>query len=322
MFNSTINKRIIIMEQATNNILMIRPAHFNFNDQTASNNYYQKSGLALESVNENAQKEFDSLIEKLRSNGINVLVFDDDLKHETPDSIFPNNWITFHSNGDVAIYPMFAINRRLERREDIYSFVEDKGFNIKNVVDYTSAEDENLFLEGTGSMVLDRANRKAYCTISERSSEDLLIEFCEDFQYTPVIFNSFQNVDGQRLPIYHTNVMMCVAEAFVIVCLDSIDDEAQRKNLTNHLIENGKEIIEISEDQVGNFSGNMLQLKDSNGGPILVMSESSYKALAKEQVDKIQEHCKILSSPIPTIESCGGGSVRCMIAEVFLPISK
>jgi hypothetical protein len=180
------------MEQATNNILMIRPAHFNFNDQTASNNYYQKSGLALESVNENAQKEFDSLIEKLRSNGINVLVFDDDLKHETPDSIFPNNWITFHSNGDVAIYPMFAINRRLERREDIYSFVEDKGFNIKNVVDYTSAEDENLFLEGTGSMVLDRANRKAYCTISERSSEDLLIEFCEDFQ---IAYLSYQCYD-------------------------------------------------------------------------------------------------------------------------------
>ena len=310
------------MQQITNNILMIRPANFNYNDQTASNNYYQKKGLALESVNENAQKEFDLLVEKLKSNGINVLVFEDDLKHETPSAVFPNNWISFHSNGDVAIYPMFAINRRLERREDVFSFVENKGFNIKNVVDYTSAEDKNLFLEGTGSMVLDRANRKAYCTISERSSEDLLIEFCEDFQYTPVIFNSFQNVEGQRLAIYHTNVMMCVAEAFVIVCLDSIDDQAQRKNLTNHLIENKKEIIEISEDQVGNFSGNMLQLKDSGGNPLLVMSETAYKALAKEQVDKIQEHCKILSSPIPTIERCEGGSVRCMIAEVFLPISK
>ena len=217
---------------------------------------------------------------------------------------------------------MFAINRRLERREDVFSFVENKGFNIKNVVDYTSAEDENLFLEGTGSMVLDRVNRKAYCSISERSSEDLLIEFCEDFQYTPVIFNSFQNVEGQRLSIYHTNVMMCVAEAFTIVCLDSVDNGAQRKNLTNHLIENGKEIIEISEDQLENFSGNMLQLKDSGGNPILVMSESAHKALNKGQVDKIQKHCKLLHSPIPTIERCGGGSVRCMIAEVFLPISK
>ena len=189
------------MQQITNSILMIRPANFNYNDQTASNNYYQKKGLALESVNENAQKEFDLLVEELKSNGINVLVFDDDLKHETPSAIFPNNWISFHSNGDVVIYPMFAINRRLERREDVFSFVENKGFNIKNVVDYTSAEDENLFLEGTGSIVLDRVNRKAYCSISERSSEDLLIEFCEDFQYTPVIFNSFQNVEGQRLAI-------------------------------------------------------------------------------------------------------------------------
>ena len=311
------------MQQTTNNILMIRPANFNYNDQTASNNYYQKRGLGSpELINENAQKEFDLLVEKLKFNGINVLVFDDDLKYETTDAVFPNNWISFHSNGDVVIYPMFAINRRLERREDVFSFVENKGFNIKNVVDYTSAEDENLFLEGTGSIVLDRVNRKAYCSISERSSEDLLIEFCEDFQYTPVIFNSFQNVEGQRLAIYHTNVMMCVAETFAIVCLDSIDDGTQRKNLTNHLIENEKEIIEISENQLENFSGNMLQLKDSSGNPILVMSESAHKALNKEQVDKIQKHCKLLSSPIPTIERCEGGSVRCMIAEVFLPISK
>ena len=302
---------------------MIRPANFNYNDQTASNNYYQKRGLGSpESINENAQKEFDLLVKKLKSNGINVLVFDDDLKYETTDAVFPNNWISFHSNGDIAIYPMFAINRRLERREDVFSFVENKGFNIKNVVDYTSAEDENLFLEGTGSMVLDRVNRKAYCSISERSSENLLIEFCEDFQYTPVIFNSFQNVQGQRLAIYHTNVMMCVAETFAIVCLDSVDNEAQRKTLTNQLIENGKEIIEISEDQLENFSGNMLQLKDSDGNPILVMSESAHKALNKLQIDKIQKHCNLLYSPIPTIERCGGGSVRCMIAEVFLPISK
>ena len=136
---------------------------------------------------------YELLVDKLKSNGINVMVFDDDLQHDTPDSVFPNNWITFHSNGDVAIYPMFAINRRLERREDILSFVEDKGFKINNIVDYTSAEDEDLFLEGTGSLVLDRVNKKAYCSISERSSEDLLIEFCEDFQYTPVIFNSFHN---------------------------------------------------------------------------------------------------------------------------------
>ena len=321
MFNSTVNKRII-MEQTTNNILMIRPSNFNYNVQTAVNNYYQKDGIEIGLVNENAQKEFDLLVDKLKSNGINVMVFDDDLQHDTPDSVFPNNWITFHSNGDVAIYPMFAINRRLERREDILSFVEDKGFKINNIIDYTSAEDEDLFLEGTGSLVLDRVNKKAYCSISERSSEDLLIEFCEDFQYTPVIFNSFQNYDGKRLPIYHTNVMMCVADAFAIVCLDCIDNKDQRKNLVNHLTDDKKDIIQITEDQVENFSGNMLQLKDSKGKLILVMSDSAYKALSKDQIDKIEKHCKILSSAIPTIESCGGGSVRCMIAEVFIPISK
>ena len=321
MFNSTVNKRII-MEQTTNNILMIRPSNFNYNVQTAVNNYYQKDGIEIDLVNENAQKEFDLLVDKLKSNGINVMVFDDDLQHDTPDSVFPNNWITFHSNGDVAVYPMFAINRRLERREDILSFVEDKGFKINNIVDYTSAEDEDHFLEGTGSLVLDRVNKKAYCSISERSSEDLLIEFCEDFQYTPVIFNSFQNYDGKRLPIYHTNVMMCVADTFAIVCLDCIDNKDQRKNLVNHLTDDKKDIIQITEDQVENFSGNMLQLKDSKGNSILVMSDSAYKALSKDQIDKIEKYCKILSSAIPTIESCGGGSVRCMIAEVFIPISK
>ena len=310
------------MQQTTNNILMIRPVDFNFNHQTAINNHYQKIQDGLDAVNEKAQKKFDLLVEKLQSNGINVLVFDDDLSHDTPDSIFPNNWITFHSNGDIALYPMFAINRRLERREDVLSFVEEKGFSINNIVDYTSAENEDLFLEGTGSMILDRANKKVYCSLSQRSSEEILIEFCEDFQYTPVVFNSFQNVNDQRLPIYHTNVMMCIAETFAVVCLESIDDQSQQKNVVNHLSESGKEIIEISEDQVEKFSGNMLQLKDTNGDAILVMSDSAHMALTKQQVDKIQKHCKILSSPIPTIETCGGGSVRCMIAEVFLPISK
>ncbi len=310
------------MQQTTNNILMIRPVDFNFNHQTAINNHYQKTQDGLDAVNEKAQKEFDLLVEKLQSNGINVLVFDDDLSHDTPDSIFPNNWITFHSNGDIALYPMFAINRRLERREDVLSFVEEKGFSINNIVDYTSAENEDLFLEGTGSMILDRTNKKVYCSLSQRSSEEILIEFCEDFQYTPVVFNSFQNVNDQRLPIYHTNVMMCIAETFAVVCLESIDDQSQQKNVVNHLSESGKEIIEISEDQVEKFSGNMLQLKDTNGDAILVMSDSAHTALTKQQVDKIQKHCKILSNPIPTIETCGGGSVRCMIAEVFLPISK
>lgn len=308
------------MRQVTNTILMIRPVHFRMNEQTAVNNYYQEeSDLSKTEANIKAAEEFDSFVLKLRNAGVNVVVENDDPAQDTPDSIFPNNWISFHENGDLGLYPMFAPNRRKERRLEVLNQIEDQGFVIKNIVDYTIAEEDDVFLEGTGSLVLDRVNRKAYCALSPRADEDLLIEFCEDFEYTPVIFTAYQTVLDKRLPIYHTNVMMGLAETFAIVCLDCIDDKKERKNLINHLKKDGKEIIEITEDQVNNFAGNVLQVSGKEDEKYLVMSSSAFNILSEQQKQRIQKHCEILHSDLTTIETLGGGSARCMMAEVFLP---
>ncbi len=308
------------MEQTTNTILMIRPVNFRMNEQTAVNNYFQEDlDLKNTEINSKAQLEFDNFVEKLRKAGIEVVIIQDDKLLDTPDSIFPNNWVSFHSNGDVAIYPMFAENRRKERRDEVFIKLEEEGFIIKNIIDYTSAEDEGLFLEATGSLILDRVNKKAYCALSPRANEELLIEFCEDFEYTPVIFTANQTVDKERLPIYHTNVMMCVGEDFTVICLDSIDDKKERKNVVDHLKKDGKEIIAITEEQVNNFAGNMLELKNKNGESLLVMSQSAFNSLTKEQINRLEKYSKILYSSLDTIETCGGGSARCMMAEVFLP---
>ncbi len=307
------------MKQITNNILMIRPVRFRMNEQTAINNYFQK-GLEVtqEEINTRAQDEFDTFVKKLKAVGVNVIVVDDTLDPDTPDSIFPNNWVSFHQNGNVALYPMFSENRRQERREDILQLLEDKGFDVQYVVDYTSAEEDGVFLEGTGSMIFDREAQKAYCALSPRADEDLFIEFCEDFEFTPVVFTSYQTVDNQRLPIYHTNVMMCVAKDFAVICLDSIDDKSERKNVINHLKEDGKEIIAITEKQMHEFAGNMLQVQGKDK-EYLIMSSRAYDSLTKDQINKIESHCEILHSSLETVEICGGGSARCMMAEVFLP---
>lgn len=300
---------------------MIRPINFRRNEQTAVNNFYQKESddVLPETENAKAQKEFDAFVEKLRQVGVHVLVINDTEEFDTPDSIFPNNWISFHENGTVALYPMFAENRRKERREDVLDKLEEQGFLIENIVDYTSAEAANVFLEGTGSLLLDRVNRIAYCALSARADEELFIEFCEDFEYTPVVFTAYQTVDGKRKPIYHTNVMMCLAETFAVVCLDAIDNKSERKNLIKHLQESGKEIIRITEAQVNNFAGNMLQVKGNNHKPYLILSQAAYNSLTTGQRNVIQKHCDMLSSSLDTIEACGGGSARCMMAEVFLP---
>jgi hypothetical protein len=309
------------MQQTTNTILMIRPLHFRMNEQTAVNNYYQKvlDNLLPETVNAKAQQEFDAYVEKLRSIGVNVIVVNDTDEFDTPDSIFPNNWVSFHENGNVGLYPMFAENRRLERSEDVLEAVEKAGFIIKNIVDYTDAEDEHVFLEGTGSILLDRVNRKAYCALSPRADEDLFIEFCEDFEYMPVLFTANQTVNGERKAIYHTNVMMCLGETFAVICLSCIDDKKERRNVIDHLKEDGKDIIDISEAQVNNFTGNMLQVKGENDTSYLVMSEAAYNSLTENQIERLKKHCNILFSSLDTIEACGGGSARCMMAEVFLP---
>ena len=312
------------MHQTTNTILMIRPVHFRMNEQTAVNNYYQKQNdtfLPL-TLTKNAQNEFDAFVEKLRNFGINVIVVSDTNEFDTPDALFPNNWISFHKEGTVSLYPMFAENRRLERREDVLIQLEEKGFLIDNVVDYTSAEEEGFFLEGTGSMVLDRENNKAYCALSPRANEELFIEFCEDFEYTPVIFNANQTVNNKRELIYHTNVMMCVAETFVVICLSSIDDKIERKNLLKHFKEDGKKVIDITEEQMNNFAGNMLQVLGKEDERFLIMSEAALNSLTQSQKAQITNHCQIISSSLETIEVCGGGSARCMMAEVFLPKKK
>lgn len=311
------------MNQTTNTILMIRPVAFRMNEQTAVNNYYQKvlDNLTPATVNAKAQAEFDAYVEKLRSVGVNVVVVDDTLDPDTPDSIFPNNWISFHETGDVVLYPMFAENRRLERREDVLDILEESGFQINEIMDYTSAEEDNIFLEGTGSIILDRTNEIAYCALSPRADEELFIEFCEDFEYNPIIFEAFQTVEGERKHIYHTNVMMCIAETFAVICADCIDDKAERKMVLESLKNSGKEIILITETQVNNFAGNMLQVRGTNDERFLVMSNAAYQALTKEQITKIEKHCKIVYASLDIIEACGGGSARCMMAEVFLPKS-
>ncbi|MCK8141488.1 arginine deiminase-related protein [Flavobacterium sp. I-SCBP12n] len=309
------------MKQTTNSILMIRPVAFRMNEQTAVNNYYQKvlDGLLPATVNAKAQQEFDVFVEKLQAVGVDVTVVDDTLNPDTPDSIFPNNWISFHENGDVALYPMFAVNRRQERREEILDMLEEKGFMIQNIVDYTSAEEDGFFLEGTGSLLLDRANSKAYCALSPRADEELFIEFCEDFDYAPVIFEAFQTVDSERKLIYHTNVMMCLGETFAVICMDCIDDKKERKMVLDNLKENNKEVILISEDQVNNFAGNMLEVRGTNDKRYLVMSAAAHQSLTSKQIAQLEKHAEILSSSLDTIEACGGGGARCMMAEIFLP---
>ncbi len=309
------------MKQTTNSILMIRPVAFRMNEQTAVNNYYQKvlDNLSPETVNAKAQAEFDAFVTKLRAVGVDVTVVDDTLDPDTPDSIFPNNWISFHSNGDVALYPMFAENRRPERREDILDILEDKGFVINEIMDYTSAEEDGYYLEGTGSLLLDRENDKAYCALSPRADEELMIEFCEDFEFTPVIFEAFQTVNGERKLIYHTNVMMTLGETYAVICADCIDDKKERKMVLDSLKGDEKEVVLITEDQVNNFAGNMLEVKGTNDRRYLVMSDSAYKSLTKKQIAQLEEHVTILHSSLDTIEACGGGSARCMMAEIFLP---
>ena len=309
-------------KQITDTVLMIRPVRFRTNEETIVNNYFQKGiNITQEEINRKAQQEFDMLVQKLKEVGVHVIQVEDIYEQDTPDSIFPNNWISFHNNGDVAIYPMFAENRRRERREDILDIVEEAGFEIENVFDYTEAEDEGIFLEGTGAMVLDRIHRKAYCALSPRASEELFIEFCEDFEYTPVIFRAFQKTDGELKPIYHTNVMMALGRTFAIVCLDTIEDKKERKNVLNHLKEDKKEIITISREQVDYYAGNMLEVKGKEHS-YLVMSQTAYESLTPQQIEAIERHTRILYSDLSTIEICGGGSARCMLAEVFLPHSK
>ncbi|MGZ5196361.1 MAG: citrulline utilization hydrolase CtlX [Kaistella sp.] len=304
--------------QTANTVLMVEPVAFGYNSQTAENNYFQVEQKDV-NIQSNALQEFNSFAEKLRSKGINVITVKDTLEPHSPDSIFPNNWVSFHSDGKVVLYPMFAPNRRVERRMDILETLKNEGFSIEEIDDLSHFENHEKFLEGTGSMIFDHDHKIAYGSVSLRLDEELFRQFCAKFGFTPVVFHSYQNAGDERLPIYHTNVMMCVADQFVVICLECIDDELEREKVQEVIKSTGKEIIEISEDQMQQFAGNMLQVQNNEGKKFLVMSESAYKSLTPEQISAIEKYCEIIYSDLSTIETNGGGSARCMLAEVFLP---
>lgn len=311
------------MKQITNTIMMIKPVSFRYNEQTALNNYYQQvlDNLTPEQTQEKALNEFNVFVQKLRSVGVNVIVIEDAKTPDTPDSIFPNNWVSFHADGTIGLYPMWAENRRDERREDIFDILVDEyDFHIEEIKDFTEFEEHDKFLEGTGSMVLDRENKICYAAISIRTDEIAVMQFCDEFGYRPVCFTANQDVDSKRMPIYHTNVMMCVSDQFAVICLDTIDDEAEREQVVETLNETGKEIIAITEAQKHRFAGNMLQVMGEK--PYLVISNSAFSSLTTQQKATIEKYCPILHSSLDTIEACGGGSARCMMAEVFLPKQK
>lgn len=306
--------------QSTSNILMIRPKSFSKNSQTSADNVFHKeTDLTDKEIQNLALKEFNAYVKLLKQNSISVLDIDDTDFPVTPDAIFPNNWISFHRNGNIGLYPMFAPNRRQERREDIIEKVAEKGFDIQDILDYSSAEEEQYFLEGTGSIVLDRENEIAYCGLSERADEDLFIEFCEDFEYFPVIFNTNYTKAGNSKSIYHTNVLLSITSNFAVICLDVIENKSDQKEIIKHLKRTNKTIISISIDQMENFCGNCLEVQDVFGNLKLVMSSRAFQSFNPNQLEKITKSHQIIHSPLDTIENYGGGSARCMIAEIFNP---
>ena len=308
------------MSQVTSEIFMIRPKHFNFNHETAKNNHFQKEEKTLKNkeILQNAISEFEELVKKIKQKNIKVEIFEDREEVITTDSIFPNNWISLHKDGKIYVYPMFSEIRRKEKRIDIINSYRDNGYLINETIDLSKYEKENKFLEGTGSMVLDRENKLCYAAISERTSREVLNKFCEISGYEAIAFKSYQTFENKRKEIYHTNVMMCIADKYVIICLDSIDNIDERKSVIKKLIESKKEIIEINEKQCNNFAGNMLQVKNNQNKKFLIMSKSAYKSLSKEQLKLITSHNEIIYSSLDTIEKLGGGSARCMITENFL----
>ena len=305
-----------MQEYISNKILMIEPVAFGFNPETATNNYFQK-----ESTREDAQTqalaEFQNMVELLRSKSIEVIVIQDTLEPHTPDSIFPNNWISFHEDGTFVTYPMFAVNRRTERREDIIEYLYNRGFHASKRIDYSNFENNQIFLEGTGSVVLDRKHRRAYACLSPRTNRELFLRFCEDLGYKPIYFDALHQVGGDMRPIYHTNVMMAIGSTYAVICLESIVNQEQREMVERELQTTGHDVIEITSEQMNRFAGNMLEIKALDGALYLCLSQSAYNALSEAQRTQLARHAQLLIIPIPTIEALGGGSVRCMMAELF-----
>ena len=297
---------------------MVRPANFGFNEETAVSNAFQKKQPGKDDVNMLAQREFDRMVKILCANGVEVIVVDDTIEPNKPDAIFPNNWVSFHNDGTVFLYPMQAENRRLERREDIISRLENQ-FSIKHIIDLSRFELENKFLEGTGSIVLDRENKIAYACISPRTDRGVLTMFCEQAGYTAITFDA---VDQRGQAIYHTNVMMCLGSQFAVICFDAISNPHEKIVVGESLASTKKEIIEISFEQMNQFAGNMLEVRNKADEILIVMSQSAYNSLFENQKNILKQFGKLVYADISTIESVGGGSARCMMAEVHLPAGR
>ena len=293
-------------------LLMVRPYQFYFNQQTAANNFFQ-SDIDIENANELALAEFDTMVEQLRAHQIKVNVVQDTKDPSTPDAIFPNNWVSTHHNGTLCLYPMFAENRRAERKSTVINFLHSN-YKIQDVLDLTELEKEGTFLEGTGSMVLDHQNKIAYGCLSERLDKATFTNWCHKMQFKPITFKA---VDDKAQPIYHTNVMMCVGNQFVVICLESIPNELEKQILLECFLQTNKEVITISQDQLNHFAGNMLQVFDMHEKPHLIMSEQAHRSLDPAQVKNLEKYNPILPISIPTIEALGGGSTRCMMAEIY-----
>ncbi|HAL83341.1 MAG TPA: amidinotransferase [Mucilaginibacter sp.] len=295
---------------------MIRPVNFGFNEETAVSNAFQNRNADKNGVQEKARAEFDGMVAILRENWVDVTVIEDTPEPYTPDSIFPNNWVSFHADGTIFLYPMQAENRRLERREDIIAQLEDR-FEVKHIVDLSRFEQENKFLEGTGSMVLDRENKVAYACISPRTDREVLALFCEQAGYKEVSFHAF---DEYHHAIYHTNVLMCIGSKFAVICLDSITDADEKNAVTAILKLTNKEIVNISFGQMNQFAGNMLEVKNNKGESLIVMSQNAFNALDEDKKATLGKYGELVYANINTIETNGGGSARCMMAEVHLPV--
>ncbi len=307
-----------MQSQATSRILMIRPVNFGFNTETAESNAFQDIKLAAQTKNiaqEDARSEFDEMARQLQAIGVDVMVCDDTIEPYTPDSIFPNNWVSFHASGTVVLYPMQAENRRLERRQDIIDDLAEN-FHVAKIIDLTHFEQEGKFLEGTGSLVLDRMNRVAFASLSPRTHPDVLAEFGRQTGYRTV---SFHSTDAGGKAIYHTNVLMCIGDTFAVICLSAISDPDERLMVRQELEKLNKRIIDISLEQMASFAGNMLMVHTQKGQKLLVMSTRAFESLTPKQLDLLDDYATLLHFDLSMIEGNGGGSARCMMVEVHLP---
>jgi hypothetical protein len=302
--------------QTTSQLMMVRPASFQFNIETAASNAFQKllENLSSEEIKQKAIDEFDAYVAKLRQYGIDVLVIQDTSDPPKPDAIFPNNWISMQANGIVYLYPMCTPNRRLEKRTEIVDELKSK-FEINEIIDLSDYEKSNQFLEGTGSIIFDHVFKKAYACLSPRTEIDVFLAHCKQLDYEPI---SFYSEDENGYLVYHTNVMLTIGNGFVVICLSSIKNKVDRKKLEDNFAETNHEIIDISFEQMSAFAGNMLQVKNTNGSTFLVMSQTALNSLVQHQIQQIKKYTEIISVEIPTIETIGGGSARCMLAEIYL----